>query len=475
MIVGLAGCVKTISEKEQDDGKEEEASQTGAIPEDPYAKKFEISWVSWACGDIEQDNWAAKKLEEKLNIKLVTKKVDLAQSQQVDLMLASGEMPDCGWIGRSPEKMDEQGLIRTIPKDLITRYAPNYVRLLDSDPIGWKLNLAEGKEDEYLCLSGYRAGDKDVLSFTSVYRLDWLENVGISPNGSLEQIDNDGRIFIVQNPFTQEQFVSIMEAFTKNDPDKNGKDDTYGMTAAGRDAFYWNPIFGMFGFQDTGIVEENGNAAEFYVTNRYKEFLKFANNLYKEGFLDTEFATLNRQKAWEKIASNKAGYSGITVGWLNSGFKTRPPLNMLQNEGAKILITPPETGLNGKGGTRPYSFMNYAYYFYVAKEVDDEKLVRILQLFDYANFDKDAKFFLRYGEEGVHFEWSGKPYESAPILKEGIKTGSNTGLGSYNSNYITDLDIKKLSWEETTAKAQKYAWNEWQKHLLKPYKMGKLH
>ncbi|MBO1722884.1 sugar ABC transporter substrate-binding protein, partial [Extibacter sp. GGCC_0201] len=46
-------------------------------------------------------------------------------------------------------------------------------------------------------------------------RQDWLDNLGL------------------YMPTTAEELLDVMRAFTFDDPDGNGKDDTYGFTAAG--------------------------------------------------------------------------------------------------------------------------------------------------------------------------------------------------------------------------------------------------
>lgn len=477
LVFSIAACGKKDSSADNSNAETKGVKTepaTTAKEENPLDKFYEISWVAGKCGDIEEDNYCQKWLEEKMNIKIKTKKIDINNSQQVDLMLASGEMPDCGWIhSKSAQELYDQKLTRTIPKSMIEKYAPEYTKLVNDNPMGWKLTQASGKTDEHVMLSGYHAGFVDSLAWISVYRLDWLENIGIKPNGKMEQIDQDGRVFLATEPFTQDQFTSIMEAFTKNDPDKNGKDDTYGMGACNNKTLAWLPFMGMFGIQPDASVEENGKSVEHYVSNAYRDFLKYANDLYKKGFIDKEFPTLNHVKMWEKVEAGKAGYSATSVGYTNAsleGYKHRPPRCMLlQNPDAKVLVVPPEIGSNGKGGTKPLAFSNFSYQFVVNKKVDDDKLAKILQMFDYINFDKEAKFFLRYGKEGEHFTWSGTPNDSTPVFNEGIGgSGGKYGFFSYNANNIAEIDMKKLLEDPQNRKVGDYSRGEWKKYLWYP-------
>ena len=106
---------------------------------------------------------------------------------------------------------------------------------------------------------------------------------------------------------------------------------------------------------------------------------------------------------------------------------------------AKILTTAPVYGPTGLRGVRqwsPVSALNYE--FYIANDVTDEELARILQIFDHINYDMDAVVFSRFGVEGETFEWLGEPYKSKPVLKEGYDLGGSTGFNYYNHPTNTD-------------------------------------
>lgn len=83
---------------------------------------------------------------------------------------------------------------------------PNYKRMLEEYPIIDKLCKVNGKR--------YRIGKMaNVLpNHTIVIRKDWLDNLGLSI------------------PETPEELLEICRAFTEDDPDGNGKDDTWGIS-----------------------------------------------------------------------------------------------------------------------------------------------------------------------------------------------------------------------------------------------------
>ena len=428
----LAGCGQTASGSK--------ASGDGSKTEEP----MEITFVSWNCGEIVEDNWAEQKIEEALNIELHTKVVDLSQTQQRDLMLASGEFPDCGWVLREPRELVEQGVLRTIPREMIEKYAPNYAALMDSDPQGWVINKM-GDTDEYAALSGYKAGNGDSMAFMSCYRYDWLQKLGIEPNGEVIQMDEEGKIFLATEPFTQSQFEEIIQKFTTEDPDGNGKDDTFGIAASKMDNFFWNSLFSPYSIMELGSVEQNGEAEYYYVTDAYKQLLKDYAQYYANGYIDREFATLDRTKAWEKVGTGKAGYCLTIADWVGSNratFATRPPHNMV-SAGGTALVVPTEVADDGTGGSRAYGQSNISLQqnFMINANVDDEKLAKILEFFDYVNFNPEMMVALRYGEEGVHFEYTSEDKKSVPEIKSGVTLGGETGLMVYNANYIQTADF----------------------------------
>ena len=68
------------------------------------------------------------------------------------------------------------------------------------------------------------------------FRLDWLENVGYDIDDltevkiSYEPLSraSEGVMFLSNHVFSYEEFCDILRAFTEEDPDGNGIDDTFG-------------------------------------------------------------------------------------------------------------------------------------------------------------------------------------------------------------------------------------------------------
>ena len=101
-----------------------------------WSDPWELTYIGWACGEIEDENFCELLLEEKFNVEIKVTRVDLANGEQRNLMLASGEMPECGWaIDSAPKLYTQQALTRLIPEEMIRQYAPMYAAYLDEQPI----------------------------------------------------------------------------------------------------------------------------------------------------------------------------------------------------------------------------------------------------------------------------------------------------------------------------------------------------
>ena len=70
------------------------------------------------------------------------------------------------------------------------------------------------------------------------YRADWLINIGY-------YTETNG-VKTAKTPETIEEFQDVLMKFTLNDPDKDGKNNTYGISPFGK-AFYMNPLYHAFG------------------------------------------------------------------------------------------------------------------------------------------------------------------------------------------------------------------------------------
>ena len=138
--------------------------------------------------------------------------------------------------------------------------------------------------------------------FTRTMRKDWLDNLGLSV------------------PTTIDEFYEVVRAFTYDDPDGNGVDDTYGLTAAGtcnlQDIFQsFNARLNTDGSRSITYDPEANAWIDTMLKPEMAECLTFLNKLYSEGILDPETFTNKGSNMRENFWSGKAG---STFYWLAS-------------------------------------------------------------------------------------------------------------------------------------------------------------
>ncbi len=466
----LSACVKGAGDITTN-GTATEVITTTQKAEGSLDELIKLSYFGYWCGEILDDNFCEKIIQDALNIELETKKVNHAKKEQIDLMFASGDMPDMGWFdGNYPPAYmyDDQQLTRLIPLDMIKMYAPSFIKTYDNFPILY--NQVASKEDinQHYALSGHQAfmAGKQYF-FSSFYRKDWLDKFGIVPSTPVEKVV-DG-VYITEKGFTLDQFEEILYKFTKEDPDENGKDDTVGMIGCKSFVFDWSPLLGAFGLVTDFTLNDNGNAVYYYSSEKYKEFLKFVHRMYGQGYIDKEIFILDNQQFWEKAQRGYGGYFGVSANWLGSWASARPPLNIINNiDGASVLMTPGEIGSDGSMGTRMYAPTPQYGWFYVNKNItDNDKLIRILQFAEYTGFGENM-MELSFGEENVDY----KITDGVPVRNDGFVAGGNRGIQSY-SLFVQTEEYLKLINDKMFIATQKYTLGKdglWNKFLVMPYR-----
>ena len=458
--------------------------QTGA-----GEKPMEIVWLEGYPEGVET-SWFEEEIERKFNVDIVLNGVRTNDPERQAAMMASGDIPDCGAFRGQPYELWLDGITRSIPKAMMLKHAPNYAKLFDQYPIGWLILRSPDNDDEYVALTGFNAG-VGFGPWTLGFRVDWAKKVGVELPGydkGKVALDNVGEVYFYDYDVTLDWLEDLLVKFRDGDPDGNGKRDTipyWGMW--NKKILTWGAITGAF---DVNVAYSYFNHmvdGKFYmrdISPKYKEFLKHMAKWYKMDLIDKEWPTLTHHKAREKAV---AGMLAVwTIDWDHidpNGDKTYPPSGVLGPEdvqaGAEVVMLPPVVGPNGEQGAPVYDPMAPlgGYPWEIGNQVTDEKLAKILEIFDYMWLFSDEVWIQRtYGKPGVHFDWEGQPMASRPIRREfeNVPEGYPK-LGQFPSGYpgfdmgersTTFRLIKKLA-----AAKKKYVFSDYgEKNTLRPYK-----
>jgi len=126
-----------------------------------------------------------------------------------------------------------------------------------------------------------------------IYRKDWADNLGLSA------------------PKTVEDLFEMAKAFTEDDPDGNGADDTIGITDRG-DLVYgaFKTVSSWFGTPNNW-GEKDGELLPEFMFPEYIETMDFMKDLRDEGYINKDFPITSKD---DSSAMLKNGTAGIRIG-----------------------------------------------------------------------------------------------------------------------------------------------------------------
>lgn len=198
--------------------------------------------------------------------------------EKLNVIMASGDMPDVVAIkdlDSNYYKWAKQGAF--LPLD---EYIDQYATLKGVPKSIYDQFRVNGK---IYSIPMYQP----TYTFSGTIRQDWLDNLGL------------------KMPTNYKELLEVAVAFTKNDPDKNGKNDTYGF-ALGENI---SPEHAMGAYWSSGWYhkDKDGNYMPGLIGPGRKEVIETMTAAYKEGAVTKDFAVLNWAQANKEFYSGKAG------------------------------------------------------------------------------------------------------------------------------------------------------------------------
>jgi putative aldouronate transport system substrate-binding protein len=154
----------------------------------------------------------------------------------------------------------------------------------------------------------------------TIPRLDWVSQAGFSYRK--DWLQKLGR----KVPATIDEVIDLARAFTTDDPDGNGKNDTFGFILYSRP----NDV-GPFAFDlglqlgtGAGYVEENGRLVPIFMTQPWLDTLNLLKRLYNEKVINQDFATIQEPIMWELYNADRAGIYLGNVNTILEGTRMDP-------------------------------------------------------------------------------------------------------------------------------------------------------
>ncbi|AZS17834.1 extracellular solute-binding protein [Paenibacillus lutimineralis] len=376
-------------------GSKADKSEGGSGGKDTK-ERLKISMMYPLNGDAPKKGEAWKWMEDKFNVELDLMAIPAnGYAEKLRLTVASGDLPDMMvWT--------------TYPDPELIKYVKQNAFLPFDDLVGNYKNLMETPQQAFdnvkIDKKLYSIPRTRPLQTNAVLiRKDWLDNLGLPV------------------PVTTEDFANVALKFTTEDPDKNGKADTFGI-GVGENLSFLEQLWLAFDAGNGWRKMEDGTLMNSDVTPGRKEALGWLTDLYKQGAIDKDFPVLKYTQVNEKFI---AGKSGILIGGGIANYGQFVVDMKKLNPNAEIIMIDPPTGPSGTKGT-PQSAGFYGHWVINAK-TSPEKVDKIMEILDWQATD-EALEFKRKGIEGVHH----KLENGVPVVNEQYNADGVINLIAHN-------------------------------------------
>jgi putative aldouronate transport system substrate-binding protein len=300
-------------------------------------------------------------------------------ASRVNVTLAGDDIPDVMVI-----QGKDQAFVQTAEAggfwDLTEHLASgDYPNLVAENPEVQEASSVNGK-----VYGVYRA--RDVIRHSVIIRQDWLDNLGL------------------ELPETTDDLYEIARAFTEDDPDGNGQDDTYGMINID-----WGPTIGNGSPYDAIEVwhgagnlwrDEGGELVPAFTTEEWLQALQYERDLVENGYVNPDYATLEGEN-WNTPFLNGEGGIIIDVqsraAELVSLFKQQNPDDFEQYVGLAGQ-------LEGPNGTYAMPTPGYSGFLAIPRAgvQTEEQLDQVLTVLNELN-STEAQNLMNHGIEGDNY------------------------------------------------------------------------
>lgn len=386
----LSACAPAATPTEVSMSEATQASaEPTAIPQ-PTTPPEPVDIVLWAQATVTEagappDDWIAYQvIHDELNINLTYAIIPTGADGEakINAVAAANDLPDLFQMV-SANNDNRGALLRLVdlglmaPVEDLMPLMPERAKLHYNDPLA--IDLVSFYDHQYGLPEPPPIPKREGL----VIRKDWLDKLGLAV------------------PTTPEELFAVAQAFTTQDPDGNGKNDTYGfggfLNGQGLGTRF-DFIMGAYGVPGVWNFTGKGDFGLNVRNDQYPEALAYFKSLVDAKVIDPDWPTLTRDDfrarwkqgtfgiMWEDFAaiSNKSNYT---------------PFDENFPDGEWIPVAAPK-GPNGDAYYGVYTGRGQI--FGVSqKAIDEGKGEAIARLLEW--MATDGYYLLGFGEEGKNF------------------------------------------------------------------------
>lgn len=413
----LTACVTSLAEGNDPFAKYDEPVTI------TVAKNLGAGTLDFPEGDSIESNVWTRLYKDALNVdvKFVWTTNEQQYAQKVNISIMSNDVPDVMAVNAQQlAMMYENGQLMDMTDILENNISEQVRENLYADG-GLALSAASFDGRLYAIPA---VGSGLLSAYVLWVRTDWLDNLGLSI------------------PTTMDELMTVAEAFTRNDPDGNGKDDTYGL-AVYKDLFEGGfacleGFFNCYGAYPNIWLNQDGTLAHGSVQPEMKDALAALQRMYAEGLLDPEFGVKDANKVCEDVAAGKFGLmfgNFWNAAWINDAKVANPTMEWVP------VALPSMNGTTPKAQI-PFGTTNY--YAISANCKNPEAIVRLLNLQMEKNYGATAEpTVYNITPEGygpymytvVAIEPPMKNFDAAVKVTAALETGDTSLLNDEEKGY----------------------------------------
>lgn len=355
-------------------GGDKEAAKNAAVADENTP--LELTWLNILHTASPPTDTIKTLLEEYTNTKITFNWVpDASKEERITTALASGELADIVTL----TMMTNSSVRSSLKSGLFWDVGP-YLDDYDN------LSQISAEVRAAASIEGVLYGvpfQKNLARSGFIMRKDWLDKLGLPV------------------PTTLDEVYEVARAFTEDDPDGNGVDDTTGFGDRS-DLKYssFKTLSSYFGTPNGWKVDDSGKFIPEFDTQEYIDTMNFSKNLYENGYLAQDFAVTAKTDQQQQFAQGKTGiYTGMvdisSLRTLAQGLQEGMelvPVNKISNGDGQYHIWSEGSGVGGLLA-------------FPKSEVKTEAELKRLLQFVNDLIDEEAYLLMTGGIEGTHYEY----------------------------------------------------------------------
>ena len=350
-----------------------------------------------------------KRIEEYTNTKLDIRWAPSAgYDEQVNLLIASNDLPMMTVIRDNKQPTILQG----VKNNMFWEVGPYLERFENLKVINPEIEKSIAYWGKTYGLYRWR----EFVRSGFIYRKDWLNKLGLKEPTNLDELYN------------------VIRAFSEDDPDGNGKRDTFGIAKSPVQKLEWHAMVLFHGGDNEWTPDGKGGVIPTFMTQPWIDAMDWFRKCYVNGYMNQDYPTASKNTIYEHWWDGSAGlfymsmYDAVSVNVMTPFQKAFPGVE--HDVVSRIYAT------DGTLRLYPTAGYNGIYMFSKRAIRDEDALMGCLNFLDKLS-DGEMQDFLAYGYEGEHYRVL--PDGRAEMTNQEAKTKEFGSFGQLEINYAKNV------------------------------------